>query len=61
MANFGPLMAEIGLRVWGTAANFIMFHVLASLLHWRRSMEVNQTLHNVWLSLCIHFQGLLPP
>ena len=28
MANFGPLMAEIGLGVWGTPANFNWFHVL---------------------------------
>jgi len=50
MANFGPLMAEISWRLWGTAANFNTFRVLALLLHQRRSMEVNQTLHNVWLS-----------
>jgi len=33
MANFGPLTAEIGLPVWGTAANFNGFRVLAALLH----------------------------
>jgi len=45
----GPLMAEIGWRVWGTPANFKGFHILASLLHRCRSIEVkvNQTLHDV--------------
>ena len=33
MVNFGPLAAEIGLPVWGTAANFNGFRVLAALLH----------------------------
>ena len=33
MVNFGPLVAEIGLPVWGTPANFNGFHVLAALLH----------------------------
>ena len=47
MVNFGPLTAEIRSEVWGTPANFNGFRVLASLLHRRRSMEVNQTLHNV--------------
>ena len=32
MTNFGPLVAEIGWRVWGTPANFNGFRVLASLL-----------------------------
>jgi len=59
-----PLASEIGLPVWGTPANFNGFRVLASLLHQRRSTEVNQTLHDVWPSLglvhCyIHFRGLL--
>ena len=44
MANFGPLMAEIGPVVWGTPANFNGFRVLASLLQRR------QTLHDVWPS-----------
>jgi len=48
--NFGSPTAEIGWRVWGTSANFNEFRVLASLLHRRRSKEVNQTLHDVWLS-----------
>ena len=50
MVNFGPLTVEIGWRVWGTPANFNGFRVLASLLHRRRSTEVNQTLHCVWPS-----------
>jgi len=33
-----------------TAANFNGFRVLASLLHRRRSTEVNQSLHDVWPS-----------
>jgi len=48
MVNFGPLVAEIGSLVWGNWANFNGFRVLASLLHRRRSMEANQTLHDVW-------------
>jgi len=47
MANFGPLAAEIGSVVWGTPANFNGFRILASLLQQRRSMEANQTLHDV--------------
>jgi len=33
MANFGPLVGEIGLPVWGTSANFNWLRVLAALLH----------------------------
>ena len=33
MVNFGPLAAEIDPLVWGTPANFNVFHVLAALLH----------------------------
>jgi len=50
MANFGPLTAEIGWRVWGTPANFNGFRVLALLLQRRRSPDANQTLHDVWPS-----------
>ena len=70
IVNFGPLAAEIGLPVWGTLANFNGFRVLTSLLYRRRSMEINQTLHDVWLSpgllyyTCIwglfHINGILP-
>jgi len=50
MVKFGPLTAEICWRVWGTPANFSRFRVLASLLHRRRSTDVNKTLHDVWPS-----------
>ena len=50
IANFYPVAAEIGSRVWGTPANSNVFRVLASLLQRRRSPEVNQTLHDVWPS-----------
>jgi len=36
MVNFGPLAAEIVSGVWGSAANFNGFRVLASLLQRRR-------------------------
>jgi len=64
MVNWGPLTAEICWRVWGTPANFNGFRVLASLLHRRRSTEVNQTARCLAVSctgiLCMHFWGLLP-
>jgi len=65
-ANFGPLTAEIGSGVLGTPANFNGFRVLPSLLQCRRSLEANQTVHNVWRSpglvhYYIHFRGLWPP
>jgi len=50
MANVGPLMAEIGLPVWGTPANFNGFRVLALSLQRRHSPEANHTLHDVWPS-----------
>jgi len=50
VVKLGPLMAEIGSGVWATPANFNKFRVLASLLHRRRTTEVNQTLHDVWPS-----------
>jgi len=48
--ELSPLTAEIGWRVRGTPANFSWFRMLASLLHRRRSTDVNQTLHDVWPS-----------
>ena len=33
MVNIGPLTTEIGLGVWGIAANFDGFRVFAALLH----------------------------
>jgi len=50
VVNFRPLTADIRWRVFGTPANFNGFRVLVSLLHRRRSTEVNQTLHDVWPS-----------
>jgi len=50
MVNFSPLPTEIGSLVWGTPANFNMFRVLAALLHRRRWLIANQTLHDVWPS-----------
>jgi len=67
MMNFGPLTEETDWQVWGTPANFKGVRVLASLLQWHRSAEVNQTLHNArCLAVCwagilyIYFPGLLP-
>jgi len=44
MVNFGPLTAEKGLGVWGTAAHFNGFRVLAALLHGTLVVGVSQTL-----------------
>jgi len=46
MANFGPLLVEIGSGVWDTPANFKGFRVLASLLvlHGTLVVGVSQTL-----------------
>jgi len=56
-----PLTSEICWRVWGTPANFNGFCVLALLLQWHCSTEVNQTLHDVWpspaLVYCIYIFG----
>jgi len=46
MVNFGPLMAETGLAVWGTPANFNGFHVLAALLHGIPELGISQTLQH---------------
>jgi len=65
MVNVSPLTAEIDSWVWGIPANFNGFHVFASLLHRRRSTEVNQMarcLGVYWAgTLCMHFWGFLPP
>jgi len=50
MANFGPLMAEIGSGVFCTPANFNGFYILPSILQRCRSPQANQTLHDVWPS-----------
>ena len=44
MVHFGPLAAEIGPVVLGTAANFDGFRVLAALLHGSQVLGVSQTL-----------------
>jgi len=44
MANFSPLVAEMGSGVWGTRANFNGFRVLAALLHGTLVVGVSQTL-----------------
>ena len=43
MVNFGPLVAEIGWRVWGTRANFNGFRILPALLHDTLEVGVSQT------------------
>jgi len=44
MVNFCPLVAEIGLPVWGTPANVNGFRVLAALLHGSQVVSVSQTM-----------------
>jgi len=44
IANFSPLMAEIGWPGWGTPANFNRFRVLTALLHGIPVVDVSQTL-----------------
>jgi len=65
MVNFSPLAAETGLPVWGTPANFNGFRVLPSLLHRRRSTEVNQNLQMFgrlmgWYTIYTFSGGLAP-
>jgi len=43
MANFSPLVAQIGSGVWSTAANVNGFRVLAALLHGTLVVGVSQT------------------
>jgi len=43
MVNFGPLLAEICWRVWGTPANFNGFCILVALLHGTLVVGVSQT------------------
>ena len=40
MVHFGPLVAEVGLPVWGTQANFNGFRVLAVLLHGSQAVSI---------------------
>jgi len=44
MVNFGPVVAEIGMVVWGTPSNFNGFCVLVVLLHGTAVVGVSQTL-----------------
>jgi len=59
--DLGPLTAEIRWRVWGIPVNFNGIRILASLLHRRRSTEVNPTLRNIWpspwLVHCVYILG----
>jgi len=62
MVNFCPLAAEIGWRIWVTQANFNGFRVFVSLLHRRRSTDVNQKLHMFgrllgWYTIYTFFEG----
>jgi len=65
MVNFDPLTAEIGWRVWGTGTPNKLQRFLASLLHRRRSTEVNQNCTTFGCLLdwyiFIRLWGLLPP
>jgi len=56
-------MAEMGLPVWGTPANFNGFRVLASLLQRRRSPGANQATRCLavsWAGTPYTFSGFLP-
>jgi len=46
MVNFGPLMAEIDWRVWGTPSYFNGYRVLAALLHGTLLVGVSQSLRH---------------
>jgi len=46
VVKFGPLPAEIGLPVWGAAANFNGFRVLAALLNGTLVVSISQTLRH---------------
>ena len=62
MVNFGPLAAKIGLRVWGTPANFNGFRVLAATLLTGSQPNFARCLAVSWAgTLYIHFRGILPP
>jgi len=57
IVNFGPLAADIGLPVWGTAANFNGFHDLAALLHGSQVVSVSETLRH-WTEVATYvWQG----
>jgi len=52
MVNFGLLLAEIDPVVWGTAANFNGFRVLAALLHGGSERQQNFAALNRGRHLC---------
>jgi len=64
MVNFGPLIAEIVWRVWGTSANFNGFRVLAALLYadvaQRKSTKLCTMSGRLLGTYTIYFSGLLP-
>jgi len=61
MANFSPLRAETGWRIWGTPANFNVFRVLPSLSLNGSQPNFAQCLAVSWAGIPhIHFRGLLP-
>jgi len=53
--NGSQLAAEIDWWVWGTPANFNQFRILDSLLHWRRSMKVNELCTMFGCLLLVHY------
>jgi len=59
MVNFGPLMAEIGWRVWAPSK----FQRVSRLVFVTAPTSLNGGQQNVsWAgTLCIHFWGLLTP
>jgi len=57
MVNFGPLAADTGPVVWGTAANFNGFRVLAALLHRTPVVGVSQTLRRLTEGATYIWQG----
>jgi len=64
MANFGPLMAEIGLGVWGTqqiSTGFASWLRYCSDVTHRRATKLCTMLDRLLAdALYIHFRGLLP-
>jgi len=60
MVNFGPLVAQIDWRVWGTPANFNRFRILATLLNGSQP-NFARCLAVFWAGrLFIHFRRFLP-
>ena len=57
MVNFGTLVAEIGLPVWGTPTNFNGFCILAALLHSSQVASISQSLRRWTESATYVWQG----